>query len=51
LATQEAERHRISRELHDEVGQLLTVVLLGVKRALDLASPEAEQELRLVQTA
>jgi len=49
LATQEAERHRISRELHDEVGQRLTVVLLGVKRALDLASPAAEQELRLVQ--
>ena len=49
LATQDAERHRIGRELHDEVRQRLTVVLLGVKRALDLASPEEEQELRLVQ--
>ena len=29
LAAQEAERHRIGQELHDEVGQRLTVVLLG----------------------
>ena len=32
LAAQEAERHRIAQELHDEVGQSLTVVLLGLKR-------------------
>ena len=31
LAAQEAERHRIAQELHDEVGQSLTVVLLGLK--------------------
>lgn len=48
LAAQEAERHRIAQELHDEVGQRLTVVLLGVKRALSQA-PEAAEELRLVQ--
>lgn len=32
LAAQEAERHRIAQELHDEVGQSLTVVLLMLKR-------------------
>jgi two-component system sensor histidine kinase UhpB len=32
LAAQEAERHRIAQELHDEVGQHLTVVLLGLKQ-------------------
>ena len=32
LAAQEAERHRIAQELHDEVGQSLTVVLLGLKQ-------------------
>lgn len=31
LAAQEAERHRIAQELHDEVGQSLTAVLLGLK--------------------
>ncbi|MEV7431513.1 sensor histidine kinase [Nocardioides sp. NPDC092400] len=35
LAAQEAERHRIAQELHDEVGQSLTVVLLGLKRLED----------------
>lgn len=32
LAAQEAERHRIAQELHDEIGQRLTVVLLALKR-------------------
>ena len=32
LSAQEAERHRIAQELHDEVGQSLTVVLLGLKQ-------------------
>jgi two-component system sensor histidine kinase UhpB len=51
LAAQEAERHRIARELHDEVGQGLTVVLLGLKRVVDLAPPELAGELRAVQEA
>jgi two-component system sensor histidine kinase UhpB len=49
LAAQEAERHRIAQELHDEVGQGLTVVLLGLKRALDLAPANVAEELYLVQ--
>ncbi|MCR6031508.1 sensor histidine kinase [Nocardioides sp. zg-579] len=40
LAAQEAERHRIAQELHDEVGQSLTVVLLGLKRAEDQVPPD-----------
>ena len=39
LAAQEAERHRIAQELHDEVGQSLTVVLLGLKQ-LEAGAPE-----------
>jgi hypothetical protein len=49
LAAQEAERQRIAQELHDEVGQRLTVVLLGLKRALDRLPPDAAGELGLVQ--
>lgn len=35
LAATEAERKRIAQELHDEIGQNLTAVLLGLKRAAD----------------
>ena len=40
LAAQEAERHRIAQELHDEVGQSLTVVLLGLKQVESHAPAE-----------
>jgi two-component system, NarL family, sensor histidine kinase UhpB len=40
LAAQEAERHRIAQELHDEVGQSLTVVLLQLKHLADRLSPQ-----------
>ena len=40
LQAQDAERQRIGRELHDEVGQSLTVVLLELKSAIDVAPPE-----------
>jgi two-component system, NarL family, sensor histidine kinase UhpB len=35
LAAQEAERRRIARELHDEIGQALTAVVLQLDRAED----------------
>jgi two-component system sensor histidine kinase UhpB len=45
LAAQESERHRIAQELHDEVGQGLTAVLLGLKRASDHAPADMSGEL------
>ncbi|MGI5270151.1 HAMP domain-containing sensor histidine kinase [Nonomuraea sp. CA-218870] len=49
LAAQEGERQRIARELHDEIGQSLTVVLLGLKRAVDRAPKELCEELHAIQ--
>ncbi|MGW4423397.1 HAMP domain-containing sensor histidine kinase [Streptosporangium sp. NPDC004631] len=48
LAAQEGERQRIARELHDEIGQSLTVVLLGLKRATDRAPAELRGELHTI---
>ncbi|MDF2712718.1 MAG: Histidine kinase [Nonomuraea muscovyensis] len=48
LAAQEAERQRIARELHDEIGQSLTVVLLALKRAVDRAPHDLRDELHTV---
>lgn len=49
LQAQEAERERIARELHDEVGQSLTAVLLGLKQAIAIATPEVVDELELAR--
>lgn len=49
LAAQEAERHRIARELHDQVGQSLTVVLLGLKQLGDRVPADLREELALVR--
>ncbi|MEU8779819.1 HAMP domain-containing sensor histidine kinase [Streptomyces sp. NPDC048606] len=49
LSAQEAERGRIARELHDEVGQTLTAVLLQLKHAADRAPDPLREELRQVQ--
>lgn len=49
LHAQEAERQRIAQELHDEVGQSLTAVLLGLKQAIRFSPPEVAAELELVR--
>jgi two-component system sensor histidine kinase UhpB len=49
LAAQEGERQRIARELHDEIGQSLTAVLLGLKRSIDRAPADLAGELQVVQ--
>jgi two-component system sensor histidine kinase UhpB len=49
LHAQEAERQRIAQELHDEVGQSLTAVLLGLKQAIDLSAPPVAAQLEQVR--
>jgi two-component system sensor histidine kinase UhpB len=52
LAAQERERQRIARELHDEVGQMLTAIALRAERAADDAGPaERGALLEISQTA
>lgn len=46
---QEAERKRVAQELHDEVGQALTAVMLQLSRLARQAPPELQDELRDAQ--
>lgn len=45
LAAQEAERQRVAQELHDEVGQSLTAVLLELDQVARSAPEELREEL------
>ncbi len=45
LSAQESERLRVAQELHDEVGQTLTAILLGLARASRTAPPELAPQL------
>src|SRR5918999_1951975 len=46
---QEAERKRVAQELHDEVGQALTAVMLQLSRLAKRSPAELEDELREAQ--
>ncbi|HLX31731.1 MAG TPA: GAF domain-containing sensor histidine kinase [Gaiellaceae bacterium] len=47
VSAQEAERRRLARELHDETGQALTSILLGLR---GLEEPKDEEALRTAVT-
>jgi two-component system sensor histidine kinase UhpB len=49
LRAEEAERTRLTRELHDEVGQTLTVLLLQLMHAAKRAGDDAQPSLELAQ--
>ena len=51
LSAQEEERLRLAHELHDEIGQALTAVLLQLKRAAETAPPGLRDRLHVAQDA
>jgi len=56
IAAQEAERRRVARELHDEIGQALTAVKIDLQAAQRIKEPEAiarhlEESIAIVERA
>lgn len=49
LSAQESERRRVGRELHDEVGQTLTAVILQFKSLADRVPPELHEDVVTAQ--
>lgn len=49
LSAQEAERRRVARELHDEVGQTLTAVILQFKTLADRVPAELHEDVVAAQ--
>ena len=45
LYGQEDERRRVARELHDEVGQSLTALMLAIDGVAETAGPETQPRL------
>ncbi len=46
VQVQESERRAISRELHDEVGQAVSGLLLGIGNAVAMLPPQGNQQVR-----
>ena len=51
LRAQEGERKRVAQELHDEVGQAMTALMLQLGRLAASAPPQLQAELREAQEA
>jgi signal transduction histidine kinase len=45
MATQEQERRKLSRDLHDELGQVVTAISLGLQRAAQAGNAAKKDEL------
>jgi len=45
MQVQEAERRRIARELHDEIGQMLSIIKVNLQQSRRAADPETHREL------
>lgn len=46
IAVQESDRKSLSRELHDEIGQSLSALLLGIGNVAAILTPEADADAR-----